>query len=284
MKIVVTGATGFLGRLLAEQIADAGHYVIGIAGPSGYHKQSNISLWPLEEEFSDVAAKVGAFQPDFIVHCANQYIFDHQLSVIDSMIDANIRFGLHLLESVAGTRTHFINFSSFFQTFEERSLLPNSVYAILKQCFSDIVMWYGSTSRLSTTDLVLYDVFGPGDSRDRLIPKLFAAAKAGREMTINSPDALMNLCHVKDVISAVDVVFRDGITGRWALRSPSLVSVSELVAVIQSITGMKLVSGWGQKRPSADPRQNNIQTLPGWLPTVDLKQGLQDCWNFEISG
>jgi nucleoside-diphosphate-sugar epimerase len=156
------------------------------------------------------------------------------------------------------------------------------LYAILKQSFSDVVAWYNSTSLLSTTDLVLFDVYGFGDLRDRIVPRLFAAARTGEELTVNSPDALLNLCHVDDVISAVDLVLRTRTNGRWALRSRSLITVKELARIIESITGRCIVSDWGQKPPHADPSQNKIPTLPGWSPTVELKQKLQDYWKSEV--
>lgn len=285
MRVVVTGATGFLGQRLIEHLELNGHEVIGVAGPSGFKGRDEASpsqLWALESPLVDVATKVALFQPEFILHCANHYVFHHRLSDIELMIDANLRFGLLLLESVAGTPTHFINFSSFFQTFDEKTLQPNSLYAILKQSFSDVVAWYSSTSLLSTTDLVLFDVYGLGDLRDRIVPRLFAAARTGNELTVNSPDALLNLCHVDDVISAVDLVLRTRTIGRWALRSRSLITVQELARMIESITGRCIVSDWGQKPPHADPSQNKIPTLPGWSPTIELRQRLEDYWNSEL--
>lgn len=280
MTVVVTGATGFIGAALVRHFASIGEQVLAVGGPKSRHGiDSDAVKWlSYEENYKVMTQLVVAAQPVSVIHCVNHYSLRREVSDIDEAIDANIRFGSLLLGALAETPVQFVNLSTFFQRQGSTGTQPNSFYAASKQAFSDIVRWFGNNSSLQVCDLMLFDTYGPGDKRNKLITRLLECAAVGSNMAIETPSAELNLCFIDDVISGiVDVVIKRT-TGEWSLQAKSNVTVSEVVGQVESISGQNVVGHWGDMKPRISSRVDAPKILTGWSPQVSLPSGIEQCW------
>jgi CDP-paratose synthetase len=280
VTLLVTGATGFLGSAVVRALASNDEKVIAVGGPRsrGCQTIENVEwlLSPYDlEELSQIIEKS---PPSAIVHCANHYAFNHRIEDIGPMVDANIKIGATLLGLVAERGAHFINLSTFFQRQGADGESPNSLYAATKQSFVEILNWFGSNTRVRVCDLMLYDTYGPGDQRNKLIPKLLECAVARKTMEIRSPESEINLCYIDDVVAAIHHVLTQKIVGAWSIRSSRNLTVSELVSEVESITNCRIVERYGSVLPNSSPRFGDVGVLPGWKPRTPLTVGLQSCW------
>ena len=280
MTVVVTGATGFIGSSLVRHLASIGEQVLAVGGPRSRHGiDSGAVKWlSYEENYKAITQLVVAAQPASVIHCVNHYSLRHAVSDIDEAIDANIRFGSLLLGALAEMPVQFINLSTFFQRQGLTGTQPNSFYAASKQAFSDIVQWFGNNSNLQVCDLMLFDTYGPGDKRNKLIPRLLECAAVGSNMAIQTPSAELNLCFINDVILGITDVVLKRTTGVWSLRAEKYVKVTEVVGHVESISGQSVVGKWGDTEPRVSSRIDTPPTLAGWSPQVSLQSGIEQCW------
>lgn len=280
MTIVVSGASGFIGAAVTERLCSRSRRVIAIVGKTQRNRSlpSGVENWPADEHCSDRLRELGASGPVSLVHCAGLYSLEHSAEQLKSLVDSNMLFGASLVEALSSTRGHFVNLSSYFQNQITPSGAAHSLYAITKHAFSEMVKWFYEFTSIDVTDLTLYDTYGPNDTRPKLIPSLLAAAKSGRRIDITNRQVQLSLSYVDDIVDAIEYVVASRVTGFWSLRTPTQVSIEDVVATIESVTGCKVVDKWinGQSRRFIEPHSTPV--LPGWRPKVSLSQGIKTIW------
>lgn len=280
MTFVVTGATGFIGSAVVQAVARNGERTLAISGPRStpLFEADNVDWLLHDGDLEKMARRVAEVSPKAVVHCANHYVLHHEAKDVDPMIDANIRMGAILLGALGDKGTHFVNLSTFFQRQGVGGTKPNSLYAATKQAFAEIVRWFGVHSNIRTCDLMLYDTYGPGDRRKKLIPHLLNMAVSGGTVEIETPDAEMNLCYIDDVVAAISLVVIQGITGEWSVRATANCRVTDVVSAIEETVNRTVVETFGTGQPHASPRLDGPPVLNDWSPVWDLRSGIEACW------
>jgi nucleoside-diphosphate-sugar epimerase len=273
VTIVVTGATGFIGSEVIKALSRLGERTLAVSGPRSTQlvKYHNVEWLAYDSDLEDLTRRVAQVSPTAVVHCANHYVLHHDAKDIDPMIDANIRMGALLLGALGDEGTHFVNLSTFFQRQGAEGTQPNSLYAATKQAFTE-------HSNIRVCDVTLFDTYGPGDRRAKLIPKLLKSALSGELVEILTPDAEMNLCFIEDVVAALAHIVARGITGEWSVRAAANCRVAEVVSEIEAVTNRKVVEKFGTGQPHASPRLDGPPVLNDWSPAWSLRMGIEACW------
>ena len=144
-KVIVTGASGFIGRNLVNYLLHKKFQILVIA-------RENTNLLNLE----DIIDEIEVFRYDYnlenlinffsvskaesVIHLASNFIAEHKSSEIDSLIESNISFGLHLLEAMKETGVkNLINTGTSWQHFNNEEYNPVCLYAATKQAFESLL-------------------------------------------------------------------------------------------------------------------------------------------------
>ncbi|MCP4983930.1 MAG: NAD-dependent epimerase [Gammaproteobacteria bacterium] len=199
MKILVTGAAGFIGHALAERLCARGDVVIGIDNLNDYYdvglKQSRLDRLQALDNFQfvrlDLADKVGLqtlFEKhrfDAVINMAAQAGVRYSLQNPGAYIESNLTGFGNLLE---GCREHSIGHlvyassSSVYGANRKMPLStldnvdhPISLYAATKKANELMAHSYSHLYRLPTTGLRFFTVYGPWGRPD-MSPFLFAEA------------------------------------------------------------------------------------------------------------
>jgi nucleoside-diphosphate-sugar epimerase len=288
MKALVTGATGYVGSKLCERLLTEGWQVHAIVRTAGR---------PLPDTLRDVAAHhydgctqslldaVSAAQPSVVFHLASLFIAEHRTEQVTNLINSNVLFGTQLAEACAraGVR-RFINTGTSWQHYRSDAYDPVCLYAATKQAFEDILDFYADAFDMRVVTLKLFDTYGPDDPRPKLINLLVKALHSGEPLGLSPGEQRLDLVHIDDVTRAFSLSAQRLLLDqaqqpheRYAVSSGQALSVRELVAVLEQVSGRTL-------NVTLDERTNRKRevmetwiaghSLPGFSPTKDLRSSI----------
>lgn len=289
-RLLVTGGTSYLGGRLIARLCAAGETVHALARPSSDRRRlpAALAAGAVHEHDGSTEALVSILEeirPDAVIHLAGKYVRDHAAADVANLIRDNVLFGAQLLEAAraAGVR-RFVHAASFFQHFDSDGYRPFNFYAATKQAFEDMLRYYADIGGLDAVTLVLFDTYGPGDWRRRLVPALVAAQETGKPMPMPADDPVLDLVHADDVIDAflralalLEQEPEKVCGGRFAVSSGRHRRLSEIVAAFERASGRPVPTtpgGWPASiRQIAAPWRG--PALPGWTARIGLEDGLR---------
>lgn len=247
MKIIVTGSSGLLGKCLVFRLAQFGHDVVCLSRcplidlPNGV---TNIVLdfsteWSIDNLPSDV---------DVIIHLAQSAKFrdfpDEALDVFDVNINSTVR----LLDYAKRTGVKkFIYASSGgvygngSHAFKENSPIIQAgklgFYLGSKACGEILVQSYSSEFQVGI--IRPFFMYGPGQNRSMLIPRLFDSVKNNREIIIQGESGIkINPVHVSDAADAVLQLLVSGHSSVYNIAGPDVLSIKDICDSIGSYLGI----------------------------------------------
>lgn len=288
MKIFITGASGFIGRNLVNQLAKEGHELcVNIRKPIT-DLPENVTTYNINE--NDILSTINFFKTenfDGIIHLASLYITTHRPEDVVSLIDSNVRFSAFVLEaSVNAKIPWFINTGTFWQHYENKEYSPVNLYAATKQAFESIAQYYWETNQIKFCTLKLSDTYGPNDTRQKIFNLWQRIANTGESFEMSPGEQIVDITFVKDVVSAFILLahqlnnnypfIRNG--NVFAVKAVNRYSLKQLASIFEKTTEKKLNIRWGRKpyreREVMIPWSNG-KNVPDWKPVVNIIDGIK---------
>jgi nucleoside-diphosphate-sugar epimerase len=284
-RALVTGATGFLGRRLTSLLIARG-WTVTVVHP--VESDSQVTLERLHSEGATIARYTGADElrdsaqnarPDVVFHLATLYRRSHTPADIQRMMRANVEMGTILLDALAGMDCVVVAAMSYFQYRDSRPS-SYSLYSATKQAFSVIASYYRELAALDVREVVLFDTYGPSDTREKLIPALIEAAVTRSNLSLGSSSQRLNLLFVDDVVDGLVAAAGGAAFERTALRADHNVTVGALVKELESAIGGSVDVTFDEGRAANDlvDHSGNWKAPEGWRPGVSLGQGLLETY------
>lgn len=204
MRLVVSGATGFLGGHLCRYLSGQGHEVIGLGRDS--EKGAGLGARFEAVDLSTSEALNGVSSADAFVHCAALSSNWGRRIDFERANVTGTRNALAIAERMGVKR--FVHISSPTVAFRFRDQLnlsedaplpgPVNAYAASKQHAERLVR---ARPEISPIILRPRGIYGPGDSA--LLPRLLRAAQSGALPLINHGETVTDLTYVDDVVRAI---------------------------------------------------------------------------------
>jgi UDP-glucose 4-epimerase len=214
-RVLLTGATGFVGANLARRLLADGHELHLFVRPAA-------NRWRIEEiqhevrlhevdvaERQSVDERVRSIRPEWIFHLAAYGSYSTQTD-LNAMIQTNLLGTIHLVQACAQVGFDaFVNAGSSSEygfkdhaPSEEEWLEPNSHYAVTKASAALFCRYTAQKQNLPITTLRLYSVYGPYEEPTRLMPTLIRAGLAGALPPLVNPDVARDYVYAEDVADA----------------------------------------------------------------------------------
>jgi UDP-glucose 4-epimerase len=312
MRAVVTGGAGFIGSTLVDRLVDQGTSVLVIDDlGSGRveNLQDAISTGLVELERLDVAGEdteqaIEAARPDVVYHLAAQ--MDVRRSVEDPFEDArvNVLGSIRVARATAASGCRRLVFAASGGTAygePDPSELPvderaparvTNPYGVAKRTVEDYLGTFHELWGLEGVSLRLANVYGPRQNphgEAGVVAIFCARLRAGQPVTIFGTGA-----QTRDYVYVDDVV-----TGFLAAASAPADAVARQrlnigtgveTSVVELYQALRQAAGTGAEPQFAPPRAGELQRVSldanlagrvlGWLPKVDLGEGLARTWEW----
>ncbi|MGZ0052655.1 NAD-dependent epimerase/dehydratase family protein [Brevibacillus gelatini] len=289
MKVLLTGATGFLGSHLARALLAEGHQVTILKrSTSDCSRLADIAseLAACDVDAADLLSAFSRHGPfDAVMHAATAYGRRGESEA--ALVEANVLFPLRLLRACCEYGTGlFVNTDTFSRASLAFGATHLAGYHLTKKQFAEWGAHAAVQYGLAFANMRLEHVYGPDDQPDKFIPYVIRQClQDGARLALTSGEQKRDFVYVTDVVEAYLLLLRQkdslpkGAYLEYQVGTGRATAVRELVEKIHSLTcsTAQLQFGALPQRPGelmcsqADTRK--LREL-GWKERVSLEQGL----------
>jgi UDP-glucuronate 4-epimerase len=304
MKVLVTGAAGFIGSHLSERLLDDGWTVVGVDNFDDFYdpqikrrniksclKNKNFQL--VEADIRDIAAMDKAVSSDIeiVVHLAAKAGVRPSIEQPVLYADVNVNGTAVLLQAVEKRKIKKFIFGSSSSVYgnnqkvpfseDDNVDFPISPYAATKKAGELICHTYHHLYGISVTCLRFFTVYGPRQRPDLAIHKFARLIEQGNPIPIYGDGTMMrDFTYIDDIIDGT-VAAMEKCTGFniYNLGESKPVSVNDLVAEIEKALGKKAVKQYLLPQPGDVERTYADITKAardlGYKPSTTIQAGLK---------
>lgn len=313
-KILVTGADGFIGSHLTEELLRSGCSVRAFVlynsfNSYGWLDDTPKSLQDKLEIFSgDIRDPHGVYDAmkgcDIVLHLAALVAIPYSYQSPDSYIDTNIKGTLNILqaarklgvEKIVHTSTSEVYGTARFTPIdEEHPLQGQSPYSATKIAADQMAMAFHNSFDTPVAIIRPFNTYGPRQSARAVIPTVITQLASGQhKIKLGSIYPTRDFNYVKDTVKGfISIAEADGAVGKVInIGSNYEISIGALVELIANIMQVKIEIQTEEKR--VRPKKSEVERLLadntkakkllGWEPEYagyeGLKQGLTETINW----
>jgi len=228
MKVLITGAAGFIGNALALRLLERGDEVIGIDNLNDYYdpslKEARLARTLEYSAFTDVridledrqgiADLFAQHRPDMVVNLAAQAGVRYSLENPNAYADTNLVGFMHILEGCRHNKVKHLVYASSSSVYGSNTKMPFSVhdnvdhpvsiYAATKKANELMAHTYSHLYGLPTTGLRFFTVYGPWGRPDMALFKFTQKILAGEPIDVfNYGKHRRDFTYIDDIVEGV---------------------------------------------------------------------------------
>ena len=228
MKVLLTGAAGFIGMHCIERLLARGDSVVGVDNLNDYYEVSlkearlarianhtNFSFHQVSVEDRDAMASLfAAEKPDRVIHLAAQAGVRYSLENPHAYIDANLQGFTNILEGCRHNDVEHLVYASSSSVYGGNEQMPFSehhsvdhpvsLYAATKKANELMAHTYSHLYGLPTTGLRFFTVYGPWGRPDMALSLFTRAMLAGDTINVfNNGQMVRDFTYIDDIVEGV---------------------------------------------------------------------------------
>lgn len=303
-SVLLTGATGFIGRHLARRLVRDGARLVatsrrsasdnGAAPEHGSGEGDTADREPLaavdwrQLDLGDaeaVQALVDEVEPEVVLHLASYVAGSRSLELVLPTFRGNLASSVNLLTACqqAGCLRRFVQVGSLEEPDPgQPAPVPSSPYAAAKAAAAAYARMFHQLYETPVTLARLFMVYGPGrQDENKLVPYVVRSLLDGRDPSLSSGVRPVDWIHVDDVVEGlVRLAGAEGVDGqRVDLGTGVLTPVRGVVELLYRQLAPERAPSFGalgdrkaEQVRRADVEQTRLRL--GWQPTIELESGL----------
>lgn len=292
-KILLTGATGFIGRGVTSELIKRGYTI--------YAPSTSISL---PETEGLIQVKLDLFDKNAVEEYLKQNEFDNLIHLA-WYLGPNVEFSdlnldwigvsLHLLKTFkkyGGKRILFAGSMSEYDYaygYCKEHLTPLNNYTLYGKCKANLFHVVSDYTQQEGLDLKwarIFNVYGPYEKSSRLMPSVIRSILNNEDIKVSSCERYQSYLHVFDMADALASFFESNVQGPVNISSGIPVKLKDIVEKIAELMEYKGEISYGAIPPNFEnflvvgSNEKLIKEV-GWTPKIDLESGLKqtiDWW------
>ncbi len=289
MKILITGATGFIGSHLIDKLLKDKHKVYTVVRPSTDTSKINkkVSIYTFDGNIENLKTFILKEKIEGVVHLASLFLAAHKPEDISKLIQTNIQFSAEILEAASSANVKwFVNTGTFWQHYKDKEYSPVNLYAASKQAFEVLAQFYTETTNINFVTIKLNDTFGPNDTRSKVFALWSKISKSKELLGMSPGEQIIDISYIENVIDAyiqlISVISKDKnrkfANKSFAVQSNKRLSLKKLALLFEKVSGQKLNIEWGAReyrfREVMLPWTKG-RKVPGWKQKISLEDGIK---------
>ena len=283
MKVLVTGAAGFIGSHVVRQLIERGHDTVAAVRPgSGAARLADTRdrCEVIELELADgvqIAEQLREVRPDAVIHLAwyaepGRY----RNALAENVASARASAAVLLAAADSGCKRVVLGGTCL----ENADATTRPIYDAAKIAVHRLSEGFAGAGLSVACGHVFY-LFGPLEDERRAIPSVIRALLAGEPIATTSGRQRRDYLHVADVAAAFATLAGTELSGRVDICSGSLVALADVFAIVADEIGRPELLRTGELGAAAE-EELVIAGEPGplrgagWQPQFDLRAGIRD--------
>ena len=300
MKLLVTGACGFIGSHFARKAVEAGHQVVAVDCLT--YAGDKLRLSEIEKEIkfyqvnicdrSQIENIFATEKPDAVVHWAAETHVDR--SIIDAspflqtnvvgtqvLLDAAKKYGVDRFVNIA-TDEVYGELGATGQFYETTPLSPNSPYSVSKTSADMLGNAYYRTYGLPVITVRPSNNYGPYQYPEKLVPVVFLKAMYYEQIPVyGKGDNIREWLYVEDCADAVMTILEKGRIGEAYNVGSSfeMKNIDVVKSILKIMDRHESLIEFVKDRPGHDFRYSlntdKINNELGWKAKIDFSTGIE---------
>lgn len=297
-KVLVTGATGFIGSNLVRKLYDKGYEVYVLLRPNSTLGTKRLEdykkIYKIYGNSKELVYKANEL-PQFDV-CYNlaSYGVDYRQQDIDLIIEGNIKFTLDIIDFCSKNNTKLlihtgscfeygINENEFLT--EEHNINPQSLYGSAKAASVIMANTYAKLKNVKMITVRPFGIYGINEGIHKLIPSLIKAAINKENIKLTEGYQIRDYLYIEDLLEAYMILSDNDNIDPYEIFnvcSSKKTSIRDIVKHICEISGTDMSLFKFGEIPY---RKNEVMSFVGdntkivreinWKPKYSLREGLE---------
>ncbi len=309
MKILVTGASGFVGSHLASRLAFEGNDVLGVDNYSDYYspdlkiQRKKFLLEPFGvkhidldlADFDQTQQLVDTFKPDRVFHLAAQAGVRIPLRQPEKYISSNLVGHANIQIACINAQVPDVLFASSSSVYgakcrvpfdeSDTEVFPTSFYGTTKLVGEILSANITRNSLSRSRGLRFFTVYGPWGRPDMAYFQIISAGILGKKFKLfGDGQVLRDFTYISDIVNGICLLAEDlstqnpGFSDVVNIGGGKPESILSLLECVSEVLGKRIETQIMEPNkldlPITHASYNYLANLTGFVPKIDLRQGL----------
>lgn len=285
-RVVVTGASGFIGSRLIDRLNELGAKVHALSRKHNSEDKNNIHWHNADlTNYKKTEQIVLSTNPNYIFHLASEVTGKRDLDMVLPTLSNNLISSVHILTAATKAHCEKVVLAGSLEEPEYTNSLqvPASPYAAAKWASAGYARMFKELYSTPAITAKIFMVYGPGQSDlNKLVPYVILSLLRGNVPKLMSGNRPVDWIFVDDVIEGLLIAATSKNSDRksFDIGSGNLITVREIVETIIDLLNSTITPEFGalpdrlmeQVRVANFDSQNKY---PEWAPKYSLKEGLK---------